>query len=143
MIAYRRAVRFQEVDAAQMAFFPNFAVWAHEAMEHFFGDLAGGYAALITQRRVGLPAVKFDVEFRAPLVFGDAFVVETRVARIGGRSLTMSYRFVRERDGVVCAEASHVVVTTDLDALKSCEMPEDVRAHLEAHLDRGASGHRG
>lgn len=134
MIAYPRAVRFQEVDAARMAFFPNFGVWAHEAMEHFFAGLEGGYVGLISRRRVGLPAVRFDVEFSAPLVFGDAFTVETSVERVGGRSLALRYRFVRDRDGVVCALARHVVVTTDLDRLKSCDMPPDVRALAEAHL---------
>ena len=135
MIGYERDVRFQEVDAAGMAFFPNFGVWAHEAMEAFFDPLDGGYVSLIRDRRVGLPAVRVETEFSAPLRFGDRVTVQTSVAHLGTRSLTLRYRFVRRADGVVCGEMRHTVVTTDLDRLRSCDMPEDVRRLAEAHLD--------
>jgi 4-hydroxybenzoyl-CoA thioesterase len=42
---------------------------------------------------------------------------------------------IRAHDGVLSADVRHTVVTTDLTALASCPMPEDVRALLTAHLD--------
>jgi len=133
MIAFRRPVRFEEVDAAGIVFFAHLVAWAHEAMERFFDSVDGGYVALITERRVGLPAVKLESTFSAPLRYGDVASIETSVERVGGRSAVFRYRFVRERDGVEAALVRHTVVTTDLDALRSCEMPADVRALLEAH----------
>jgi YbgC/YbaW family acyl-CoA thioester hydrolase len=131
MVVIRRQVRFDEVDAAGLVFFARYAAFAHEAMEAFFDGLEGGYVALITRRRVGLPAVKLESQFHAPLRYGDAFRVEIRVARVGGRSAVFHYRVVREVDEVLAAEMHHTVVTTDLDALRSIEMPADVRAALE------------
>ncbi|MBK7586367.1 MAG: acyl-CoA thioesterase [Myxococcales bacterium] len=135
MFAYERQVRFHEVDPAGLLFFPHFLTYAHEAMERLFEPLDGGYARLVTERRVGLPAVAVHSDFRAPLRYGDIAVVETTVARLGNRSMTLRYEFVRASDRVVSAEVHHTVVTTDLSALKSCPMPDDVRKVAEAHLE--------
>lgn len=132
MIVYRRAVRFEDVDAARILFFGRFFSYAHEAMERFFDDVEGGYVGLITRREIGLPAVKIESTFHAPLRYGDAVDIETSCARVGNRSAVLSYRFVRD-GGVIAAQIQHTVVTTDLKTLRACDMPADVRAVLVAH----------
>ena len=67
MIVYERPVRFEDVDAANIVFFARFVTYAHEAMEHLFSRLDGGYPGLIVGRRVGFPAVHLDVAFAAPV----------------------------------------------------------------------------
>ncbi len=135
MVVYEREVRFQDIDAASLVFFPHFLTYAHEAMERFFDPVEGGYVGLIRDRRIGLPAVRIDTQFFAPVRYGDRLTIETRVAELGNRSLTFHYRFIRQ-DGVLAAEARHTVVTTDLDAARSCPMPDDVRRMVESHLEQ-------
>jgi 4-hydroxybenzoyl-CoA thioesterase len=136
MIVYRRSVRFEEVDAARILFFARFFSFAHEAMENFFGALPdGGYVGLITRREIGLPAVKIDSAFHAPLRYGDAVDIETGVMRLGNRSAALGYRFKKVDGGVLAAQITHTVVTTDLRTLRPCDMPDDVRAHLIAHRE--------
>ena len=135
MFAYERAVRFHEVDPAGLLFYPHFLTYAHEAMERLFDPIEGGYAGLVTARHIGLPAVAVQSDFSAPLRYGDAVVVQTGLARIGNRSMTLRYVFVRKRDGVQVAEIHHTVVATDLAAMQSCPMPEDVRKVALAHLE--------
>jgi 4-hydroxybenzoyl-CoA thioesterase len=103
-------------------------------MEQLFEPLDGGYAGLVSVRKVGLPAVAVHADFRAPVRYGDVVSIETSVARIGNRSLTLRYVFVRSSDRVHAAELHHTVVTTDLAGMKSCPMPEDVRAIATRHL---------
>ena len=134
MKVWERAVRFEEVDAARIVFFAHYAAFAHEAMEDLFSDLQGGYARLILERKVGLPAVDLKVRYLAPLRYGDRMRIETRTLRLGNRSAQLGYRVLRG-DGVLCAELEHTVVTSDLEALVSCAMPTDVRAVFERHLD--------
>ena len=134
MFVYERTVRFHEVDAAGLLFFPLFFSYAHEGMEGWCGALDGGYARLILQRRVGLPAVALTSEFVAPLRYGDSARVELGVSRLGNRSLTLEYRFRRGSDGEACATISHTVVCTDLDALASRDMPVDLRELATRHL---------
>ena len=131
---YVRKVRFEEVDGAGIVFFAHLVRFAHEAMESFFDPLEGGYVALITQRRLGLPAVRLEADFVAPVRYGDTLCIETTVLRLGKRSAALHYLMRRQADGEVCARMQHVVVITDLAAMKSCDMPEDVRAQFRAHL---------
>ena len=138
MIVYERAIKFEEVDAAAIVFFARYANYAHEAMEHLFSGLVGGYAGLIVGRRVGFPAVHLDVAFSSPVRFGDALRIETRVAKLGTRSVVFHYRMLNAASGALVAEVRHTVVTSDLRAIVSCDMPADVRALLAQHLDPGA-----
>ncbi|WP_437579239.1 acyl-CoA thioesterase [Sorangium sp. So ce887] len=135
MVSLDRPIKFEDVDAANIVFFARFLNYAHEAMERFFAPLEGGYAGLILQRRIGLPAVRVEVDYAAPVRYGETLRIETSVVRIGRRSATLRYRMVRTHDGVLAAELRHTVVTTDLVQLASVPMPEDVRALLSAHLD--------
>ena len=134
MVVHERAIRFEEVDAAGLVFFARYAGYAHEAMDRLFAPLEGGYSALILKRRVGLPAVRLEADYTAPVRYGETLWIETSVARLGNRSATLRYRMIRASDGVLCAELRHTVVTTDLDRVASCPMPDDVRAVLLSHL---------
>ncbi len=151
MISFERPIKFEEVDAANIVFFARFVTYAHEAMEHFFGGLDGGYARLILDRRIGLPAVHVEIAFTAPARYGDVLRIETRVARIGNRSAVLWYRMHHLEppplgdtinpathpggSGRLACELKHTVVTTDLRTLSSCDMPLDVRALLAQHLE--------
>lgn len=132
MIAYRRPVRFEEVDAARILFFARFFSYAHEAMEHFFAGLQGGYAGLIVGRGIGLPAVHIESDFHAPLRFGDVVTIETTCEKVGTKSAVMRYVFKKD-DGTRCAVVRHTVVVSDLATLTSVDMPPDVREAFLAH----------
>jgi 4-hydroxybenzoyl-CoA thioesterase len=104
-------------------------------MEHFFGGLEGGYAQLIVERRVGFPAVHVEIDFAAPARYGDTLRIETRVVKVGNRSAVLAYRMFDARSSRLVCALRHTVVTSDLRTLTSCDMPADVRALLEAHLE--------
>jgi len=135
MMVYRRPVRFEEVDGANIVFFARYVHFAHEAMEHFFSPLEGGYPRLTMERKVGFPAVDLRSQWTAPMRYGDALRIETTVVRIGRRSYVLRYRMFRESDGALSCTIDHTVVTCDLVAMQSIDMPADVRAQIEAHLE--------
>ena len=135
MFLYERPVRFEEVDAAGIVFFARFLQLAHEAMEALLAGLEGGYVRLVVERRIGVPAVHVSCDFRAPLKFGDVALIEVRVPRIGNKSVSFRYDFIRKRDGVSAATLDHVCAVTDLDAMRAVPVPDDVRALLERHRD--------
>lgn len=135
MIVYERKVRFEEVDAARILFFARFLNIAHEAMEHFFDGLEGGYSALITKREIGLPAVDVHMSFKSPVRYGDTLAVRTSAARIGKRSAVVRYELMNAEDSRLCAEVLHTVVSTNLVTLSSIDLPSDIRAILEQHLE--------
>jgi acyl-CoA thioesterase FadM len=50
------------------------------------------------------------IEYRAPLVYPDAFVIETWLARLGRTSHDFGHRLVREGDGQVLARTRSTIV---------------------------------
>jgi 4-hydroxybenzoyl-CoA thioesterase len=133
VLRYERPVRFEDVDAAQILFFPRFLSYCHEAMEALFGALDGGYVRLIRERKIGLPAVHIDVDFTSPLTYGDVARIDVTAPKIGTTSCTLRYAITRAKDGVLAATVNHVCVVSDLTTLTKIPIPDDVRAVLLAN----------
>jgi len=130
MLAHDRPIRFEDVDAAGIVFFPVFLNYCHDAMEALFAPLEGGYVRLVTERRIGLPTVHIEADYRAPLRYGDIARIQVALLHIGSRSFTLGYTMTRAADGLPVADIKHVVVTTDLNAMRAIPIPTDVRALL-------------
>jgi len=130
---YERKVRFEDVDAAGIVFFAHIFSYCHEAMEELFASLDGGYVKLITERRIGLPAVRVEADFHAPLRYGDAVRIDVTVPHVGTTSCTLVYNVARASDGARAATVKHVCVVSDLTRLAKVTIPDDVRAALEAN----------
>lgn len=133
MFVYERAVQFEEVDAAGIVFFARFLNYCHEALDRFFGAIPGGYVGLITERRIGFPAVHVEADWRTPLRYGDAMRIEVTVPRVGTSSCTFRYRFLRASDGELAATIEHVVVSIAIDTMTKVPLPDDCRALLASH----------
>ena len=132
-MTYERPVRFQDIDAAGIVFFPRFFTYCHEAMETLFAPLDGGYVRLITERKIGLPAVRVEADFTAPLRYGDVARITITVPHVGITSCTLAYDITRASDGARAASIKHVCVVSDLSRLTKIPIPDDVRAVLEAN----------
>lgn len=140
-VVIERPVRFEDIDAAGIVFFPRYLEYTHEAMERFFdglparpGGVTPGYVDLITKRRIGFPAVHVTADYSGPLRYGDVALIAITVARIGTTSVTFRYEITRKRDGVKVAAIEHVVVASDLDTITKRDLPDDVRALLRGRM---------
>ena len=128
----RRAVRFEEVDAAGIVFFARYLGYCHEGMEDFFAELPGGYAGLIMGEGVGFPAVHTKCDYLGPLRYGDVFYIETSIDRVGTTSCTFRYRLVKE-DGARVADAEHVCVHARLHVLEKISFSPAMRELFSRH----------
>lgn len=138
MITYDRPVRFEDVDAAGIVFFARFFGYCHDAVERFYDEVDGGYAGLITERKVGFPAVHASSDFKAPIGFGDVARITATVTKLGTTSAHFTFVMTRARDGVEVATLRHVHVCMDLTTRAKLPFPPDVRAALERHLQPAA-----
>jgi YbgC/YbaW family acyl-CoA thioester hydrolase len=139
LFVFERPVRFEEVDAARIVFFPRILLYCHDAMASLLERVAGGYAALVVSRAIGLPTVRVEADFSAPLRFGDVARLELQVSRIGKSSTTFDIQVLRSSDHVRAATVTLVCACTDLTRLRAIPWPEDVRRILEDHLAPVAS----
>ncbi|MDP9035407.1 MAG: acyl-CoA thioesterase [Myxococcota bacterium] len=124
-------VRLEEIDAAGLVFFARYFSWCHDTMAEMLEPLPGGYAGLLVQRRLGLPAVHVEADYDSPLRFGDEVRIGALVERIGASSCTLRFEIDRTPDHARVAVVRHVVVLTDMDAIRAHPFPDDVRALLE------------
>ena len=130
-------VRFGDTDLAGIAYYPRMFDFIHKAMEDFFAGQCGvTYPELISNRRVGFPLVKSDVDFRSPLYFGDEVTISVTTTKVGNSSIGFRYRFsVGERE---CFDAKMTVCCVEMDTIKTIPIPEDLRPGLEAVLESDA-----
>lgn len=82
-------------------------------------------------RRIGLPIVHVDCDYRSPMQYGDRLVVETTVAELTDQSMTLDLVFLTESDDVA-AEGTLTVSFFDIDEQRGTAIPDDLRAELEA-----------
>jgi len=123
-------VRFGDVDAAGIAYFPKIFDFLHQAFEELWDVHVGKrYAELIVHERLGFPLVRSEVEFQRPLRFGDRPEVRITCFHLGHSSLGLRYRVLV--DGLQCLEARMTTACVDLDELKSVRMPAEHRARFE------------
>jgi 4-hydroxybenzoyl-CoA thioesterase len=131
-------VRWGECDPAGIVYFPRFFERFHDAMERWFeAELGLRYDVLIMGRRLGLPAVHTEADFRAPCHFGERLVVELRVGRVGRTSLELAYRVLSPTEGDPRLTGRTVCALMDLDPdrpthARAVPWPEDLRSSIEA-----------
>ena len=124
-----RRVRFSDCDPAGIVFFPQYLVMLNGVVEEWFDvGLRVPYAELIGARRVGLPTVRLEVDFKAISRHGDELSWRLAVARLGRSSLTLDVQ-VHGGDELRL-RAQQVLVCTSLDTHRPQPLPDDVRAAL-------------
>ncbi len=125
-----RPIRFSDCDPAGIVFYPQYFVMLNGLVEDWFNDGLGiGYAALILERRVGLPTVRLEVDFQAVSRLGDHVELSLQVDRLGGRSLTLALE-VTGVDGGLRMRMRQVLVTTSLVTHRALDIPPDIRAAI-------------
>jgi len=123
-------VRFGHVDPAGIAYYPRIFDYVHEVYEELWEHHVGvRYYKLLLEDRIGFPLVHSDVDFRAPLRFGDRPEVTVTCTHLGRSSIALRYVF--RLGGVVCVDARMTTVCTDLKVMKSIELPAAFRAKFE------------
>lgn len=121
-------VRFGDCDPAGLVYYPALFHYCHAAMEEFFAARCGvTYARLMAEERVGFPTVTVRAEFFAPFVYGDTAEVEVWVSAVGRTSATFEYRLRRASDRRLCASATHVQVSMNLDERRAVPLTDWLR----------------
>jgi len=128
--ASERRIRFSDCDPAGIVFYPQYFVMFNGLVEDWFdGPLALGYRKLVAERRIGLPTVRVEADFKAVSRFGDAVTLSLEVERLGLRSMTLSLACAGA--GEVRMQMRQVLVATSLETHRAIEIPPDVRSVVQ------------
>lgn len=128
----KHKIHFSECDPAGIVFFPQYFVLFNDLIEAWIDALLpDGYHGLIGARRIGMPTVHLDVDFKAVGKMGENVLLSLDIERIGHKSLALAWKCVG-MDGVVRMAARQTIVTTSLDTHHSIAIPDDLRTAIES-----------
>ncbi|MBK9244915.1 MAG: acyl-CoA thioesterase [Burkholderiales bacterium] len=129
-----RHIRFAHCDPAGIVFYPQYLVMFNGLVEDWITDGLGiSYPQLIGRRRVGLPTVSLQCEFKAVSRMGDDVTLGLQVEAIGNRSLTLRLDCVSGEERRV--QVRNVIVTTSLETHRAIAVPDDLREAVTRFRD--------
>jgi 4-hydroxybenzoyl-CoA thioesterase len=133
MFRVEKLIRFHHCDPAGIVFYPQYFVLIHELMEDWFGQGLGiDYAEFVREHGLGLPMVKLECEFLAPIPMGNVLALELAVKRIGNSSITLSVRGTAK--GRESLRATLTVVHTSIAEMRPVPIPEALRSAMQRFL---------
>ena len=132
-------IHFSECDPGGIVFYPQYFVLFNDLMEQWIDALLpSGFRGWVLDRRLGLPTVRLEAEFKAVSRMGDDVLLSLRPARIGGKSMQLQLAcHGAGQDGNAVANGLRMavlqtVVTTSLDSHAAIPIPDDLRAAITA-----------
>lgn len=122
-------IRFQDVDAAGVVFFPRFFEYFHDAFLRYLDERGCPLAEALAARRWGSPLRHVEADYFAPLRFGDVVVVEIVGIKVRGTDVNVGYRIARAGAAVAVGQTRHVFV--ELASFRRMPaLPDDVRTAI-------------
>jgi 4-hydroxybenzoyl-CoA thioesterase len=128
------AVRWGDVDAAGIVFYPRFFEWYDLGCEALFAALGLPWPELFPTRGiVGVPIVESGSRFASPARYGDTLEVRAVVAWVKEKTFRMEYEI--SVDGRMCATGFEVRAwvkrpATPGEPLRAMPIPADVARRL-------------
>jgi 4-hydroxybenzoyl-CoA thioesterase len=114
-------VRFGDLDAAGIAYYPHLVNFLHEALEDFFAGHVGRTYPEVFGAGLASPTVKVEMEFLSPVRYGDSVDIGVTTEHVGRSSVRMRYEgSVKARPVFV---ARNTMVMVDMATFRPTEMP--------------------
>ena len=121
-------VRFRDLDPMGHVNNAVYLTWIENARIEFLRRLGAFEKPDTTEMAMILARVELD--FCAPVGFGDEIEVGVRTARLGTKSFDLAYELRRGEE--VVANATTVLVAYDYESKSSREIPDEWRKRLAA-----------
>jgi 4-hydroxybenzoyl-CoA thioesterase len=128
-----KPMRFGDCDLTGIAYHPAYFSMLVDVNEAMFASFGITWKEIMFERRIGLPSVSMNIEFKRPAMYGDVLDFAVHVRAIGRSSLDLE-TVVTVTDYVIWTIKQRIVATS-LDNHKSNPWPDDIRAGLSRYLE--------
>jgi 4-hydroxybenzoyl-CoA thioesterase len=129
-------VRFGDLDAAGIAYYPNLVNFLHESFEDFFVGHIGRPYPEVYAEGLAFPTVKVEMEFHSPVRYGDHVDMRLTVERVGRSSVQMRYE--GSVDGRPVFRGRNVAVLVDMKTFRPTALPGWLRERFESAMEPAA-----
>ena len=131
-----KPLRFGDCDLTGIAYHPAYFSMLVDVNEAMFASFDVTWKTLMVERRIGLPTVTMNVEFKRTSAYGDVLDFAVHVRAVGRASLDLE-TVVTVRGEIIWTIRQRIVATS-LETHKSTPWPDDVRAGLARYLEPAA-----
>jgi acyl-CoA thioester hydrolase len=134
MTTHRQAIRvyFEDTDAAGIVYYANYLKFAERARTDMLRDVGISHAEMMKRDGLVLVVRRCEIDYRKPAKLDDMLTIETDVGKLGGASVDLLQRVLR--DGELLAELRVLVVCVGKDG-RPHRIPDYVRAALPRMSD--------
>jgi acyl-CoA thioester hydrolase len=126
MFVYRERVRFRDLDVMGHVNNAVYLTYIESARVAYLQDLG----AAATLEDMSIIVARIEIDFRAPVGFGEEVEISVHASRFGEKSFDLDY--VLRVGGKVVAEARSVLVSYDYGKGEAVDLPEEWREKLAA-----------
>ena len=125
-------VRFGDLDAAGIAYYPNLVNFLHEAFEDFFVGHVGKPYPEVFREGLGFPTVKVEMEFLHPVPYGEHVDISAVLEKVSRSSVRI--RFEGSVKGQPVFRAVNTAVVVDMKTLRATPVPDWLRERFETAM---------
>jgi acyl-CoA thioester hydrolase len=122
-------VYYEDTDLAGIVYYANYLKFIERGRTEMLRAAGVSQSRLKEETGLVFAVVHVAIDYRAPARLDDLLRVETTVTALGGASLTMRQRVMR--DGAVLVEATVRLACVGPDG-RACRLPGSLRAALAA-----------
>ena len=122
-------VYYEDTDASGIVYHANYLKYAERGRTEMMRGLGYAHSAIAAETGTLFTVRRLSVDYRLPARLDDALTVETRILEMGGATLLLDQRIVR--DGAVLAALEVLVACVGRDG-RPRRVPAGLRAALAA-----------
>lgn len=123
-----KPMRFGDCDLTGIAYHPAYLSMLVDVNEAMFASFGVPWKEVMFERRIGLPTVTLNLEFKRPAIYGDVLDFAVTVKAVGRSSLDLE-TVVTVGEHVIWTVKQRIVATS-LEDHRSHPWPDDIRAGL-------------
>jgi 4-hydroxybenzoyl-CoA thioesterase/acyl-CoA thioester hydrolase len=128
-----RRVEFADTDAAGIVHFSRFFIYMESAEHEMLRSVGLSVMQPLGEHHVSWPRVSVGCDYRAPARFDEVVTIEVAVERMGEKSITYAFRFLRDEQLLATGKTTAVCCRIEHGhPPKSIPIPPDIQARLAA-----------
>ena len=131
MSAYRRKVRYWDVDANGHVFNTRYLVYVDDALTDFLDAAGSGFQDHEADGFL-MVLVRTEIDYRREATIGDELVTKIRLKSIGNTSLTFGFEIMEDQSGRTVADGNEIYVTIDAITRRPITVPVILRDQLNS-----------
>ena len=125
--SYSSRVAWSDTDTGGVAYFGAYARWVEYAEAELWRAAGLPMAESIERHGIWIPRVDFEIHYRRPLRYDEAFEVRIGISDLRSRAVSYEFEVVRVAQADVAARGSLRIAAVDRETLEGVPFPEELR----------------